>query len=53
LSPDFRTDVESAIGLNTYLWIRDVSVWAMTAVTLYSGLEYSYRAFQVLRRPQA
>lgn len=32
-----------------FLLLRDVLLWGMTAVTAYSGLEYTYRAFRMLR----
>jgi CDP-diacylglycerol---glycerol-3-phosphate 3-phosphatidyltransferase len=53
LSPDFRSQLEGwmAGGFEKFLWLRDAAVWAMAAVTVWSGLEYSWRAFQVLRRP--
>jgi CDP-diacylglycerol--glycerol-3-phosphate 3-phosphatidyltransferase len=28
---------------------RDILLWAMTAVTVYSGIEYTYRAYRMLR----
>jgi hypothetical protein len=28
-----------------------VTIWATVAITVYSGVEYSWRAFQILRRP--
>lgn len=28
---------------------RDVLLWGMTAVTIYSGVEYTYRAYRMLR----
>ena len=52
LSPDFRRQFESIAEFGYFLWLRDVTLWAMTAVTVYSGLEYSWRAFQALRHPQ-
>ena len=32
-----------------FLTGRDIVLWAMVAVTVYSGVEYSYRAFKMLR----
>jgi len=53
LSPDFQTGMNSLMngGFEKFLWLRNASVFLMAAITVYSGLEYSYRAFQVLRRP--
>ncbi len=53
LSPDFQKGMNSLMngGFEKFLWLRNASVFLMAAVTVYSGLEYSYRAFQVLRRP--
>ncbi len=53
LSPDFRVQLDGLMsgGFTAFLWVRDVAVWSMAAVTIWSGLEYSYRAFLVLRRP--
>jgi CDP-diacylglycerol--glycerol-3-phosphate 3-phosphatidyltransferase len=53
LSPDFRHGVDSLMtdGFQHFVLLRNIAVYAMAAVTVYSGLEYSYRAFMVLRRP--
>lgn len=32
-----------------FLLARDILLWAMTAVTVYSGVEYTYRAYRMLR----
>jgi len=54
LSPDFRAMLDGWMtgGFQKFIWLRNASVWAMAIVTVYSGLEYSWRAFQALRRPQ-
>lgn len=36
-------------AIPTFVLIRDVLLWATVVVTVYSGLEYSYRAFRLLR----
>ena len=36
-----------------FLSARDVVLWATVAVTVYSGVEYSYRAFKMLRGDSA
>jgi len=55
LSPDFARGVDGLMsgGFENFIRLRDISVAAMAAVTVYSGLEYSWRAFAVLRRPGA
>ena len=55
LSPDFQQWTNSLMtnGFEHFVLLRNIAVWAMAAVTVYSGLEYSYRAFQALRRPGA
>lgn len=32
-----------------FVHTRDILLWAMTGVTVYSGVEYCYRAFKMLR----
>lgn len=32
-----------------FVHTRDILLWAMTGVTVYSGVEYCYRAFRMLR----
>ncbi len=53
LSPDVQRFCDAAIadGYVKFVVVRDVAVALMAAVTVYSGLEYSWRAFQVLRKP--
>ncbi|QDT52052.1 CDP-diacylglycerol--glycerol-3-phosphate 3-phosphatidyltransferase [Caulifigura coniformis] len=55
LSPDFARSVDGLMsgGFEKFIWLRNLSVALMAAVTVYSGLEYSWRAFRVLRRPGA
>jgi CDP-diacylglycerol--glycerol-3-phosphate 3-phosphatidyltransferase len=55
LSPDFANWLNGLMtgGFEKFVFVRDLSVAAMAAVTVYSGLEYSWRAFRVLRRPGA
>lgn len=33
----------------TFILVRNVLLWAMTAVTIYSGVEYTFRAYRMLR----
>ncbi len=51
LSPGFRSLWESVLSTRLLFGLRDFSIWATVAITVYSGMEYSWRAFQVLRRP--
>lgn len=32
-----------------FVHTRDILLWSMTAVTVYSGVEYTYRAYRMLR----
>ncbi|MBM3968966.1 MAG: CDP-diacylglycerol--glycerol-3-phosphate 3-phosphatidyltransferase [Planctomycetes bacterium] len=32
-----------------FIWLRDVILWATVAATAYSGVEYTYRAYRMLR----
>ena len=36
-----------------FVMVRDFTLWTMTAVTIYSGIEYSFRAFKMLRGDSA
>lgn len=51
LSPDFKSQFETVMDFKWFRWLRDTTVVLMTLVTVYSGLEYTWRAFQVLRPP--
>jgi len=53
LSPDFQRWADSVMtrGFENFVLARNIAVAAMAAVTVYSGIEYSYRAFKALRRP--
>lgn len=35
--------------ISSFILIRDVILWATVAVTVYSGVEYTYRAYRMLR----
>lgn len=43
LSMDERFDIP------TFILVRNVVLWATVAVTVYSGVEYTYRAYRMLR----
>ena len=53
LSPEFLASAKSVISQPQLVFLRDLSIWATVAITVYSGVEYSWRAFQILRRPVA
>lgn len=40
-------------GSQQFLLTRDVLLWLAVAITLYSGLAYAWRGFQMLRKPPA
>lgn len=40
---------ERFAGVPNFVMVRNVLLWAMTAVTIYSGVEYTYRAYRMLR----
>ncbi len=37
-------------GFSTYLVIRDGMLWGMVAITVYSGVEYIFRAWRIMSR---
>jgi CDP-diacylglycerol--glycerol-3-phosphate 3-phosphatidyltransferase len=51
LSPDFLVFWNSFSSESTLILLRDLMLWATVAITVYSGVEYSWRAFHILRRP--
>lgn len=51
LSPEFLATWVRYFAESTLVWMRDVMIWATVVITVYSGLEYSWRAFHILRRP--
>ncbi len=53
LSSDFVTAWSHYSSPAALFWIRDLAIWGTVAITVYSGVEYSWRAFQILRRPVA
>lgn len=53
LSPEFMTLWTKWSTQSMFLRLRDLTIWATVAITVYSGVEYSWRAFQILRRPTA
>jgi len=51
LSPAFQA--WSGTGFPMFVVIRDVLLWAMVLITVYSGLEYVIRGWQAVRLPKA
>jgi phosphatidylglycerophosphate synthase len=40
---------ERFAAMPQFLLSRDVVLWSAVAVTIYSGVEYTYRAYRMLR----
>lgn len=53
LSPEFLANWSAVISEGRLIQLRDLSIWATVAITVYSGVEYSWRAFHILSRPAA
>ncbi len=53
LSDEFIENWKTMISQTQLDQLRDFAIWATVAITVYSGVEYSWRAFQILRRPAA
>ncbi len=53
LSREFLSNWSSVISEPQLIHLRDLSIWATVAITVYSGVEYSWRAFHILRHPAA
>lgn len=51
LSHEFLQDLPSEITPERFFQIRDLLLWSTIAVTIYSGVEYSWRAVQAWRTP--
>ena len=41
--------MDERISAPTFILVRDIVLWATVAVTVYSGVEYTYRAYRMLR----
>lgn len=48
LSPTFRDALGSTF--TPFLWVRDLLLWCMVIVTVYSGLEYTFRGMLSIRK---
>lgn len=48
LSPEFMDGVDKAWSTSAFIGLRDVILWTTVAVTVYSGVEYTWRAFRML-----
>lgn len=53
LSREFIDGWSHYLSPRVFLGLRDITVWGTVAITVYSGVEYSWRAFLILRRPVA
>ena len=51
LSPEFLSNWKSVLSESHLIQLRDLAIWATVVITVYSGVEYSWRAFHLLRRP--
>lgn len=51
LSPVFRETWKSVLPEELLPGLRNLFVWITVLITVYSGVEYSWRAFKMLRRP--
>jgi len=50
LSPEFREDIGSLVNINWFDGFRDALLWATVLFTVYSGVEYTVRGFQLLNQ---
>jgi CDP-diacylglycerol--glycerol-3-phosphate 3-phosphatidyltransferase len=48
LSPEFLGSLPEYLRDGGFVRLRDVVLWATVAVTVYSGVEYTWRAFRML-----
>lgn len=51
MSPEFTGWWDGRFGTGSLVMVRDVILWAAVGVTVYSGLEYTVRAFRLMNRP--
>jgi CDP-diacylglycerol--glycerol-3-phosphate 3-phosphatidyltransferase len=51
LSPEFNAWLAAEWSVASFLWWRDVALWGTVAVTVYSGVEYTWRALRMLSNP--
>lgn len=50
LSPEFRNDLSGFLAPSSFDTFRDAFLWATVAFTIYSGVEYTFRGFQLLNQ---
>lgn len=48
LSPVFQEALGNSF--TSFLWVRDILLWSMVIVTVYSGLEYTIRGLRSVRK---
>jgi CDP-diacylglycerol--glycerol-3-phosphate 3-phosphatidyltransferase len=53
LSDPFVASLPDWFGVDRFRILRDVTVWATVGITVYSGLEYTWRAFRMLAEVRA
>lgn len=52
-SPDFQEWLARVWSVAGFMTLRDVVLWATVGVTVYSGVEYTWRAFRMLSEDAA
>jgi CDP-diacylglycerol--glycerol-3-phosphate 3-phosphatidyltransferase len=53
LSDAFLASLPGWFGPDRFRMLRDVTVWATIGITVYSGVEYTWRAFRMLAEAPA
>jgi CDP-diacylglycerol--glycerol-3-phosphate 3-phosphatidyltransferase len=53
LSEPFVASLPDWFGVDRFRLLRDMTVWATIAITVYSGVEYTWRAFRMLAEVRA
>ncbi|MEZ6056786.1 MAG: CDP-diacylglycerol--glycerol-3-phosphate 3-phosphatidyltransferase [Planctomycetaceae bacterium] len=53
LSQEFLSMLPDAISPELFVQVRDILLWGTVGITLYSGVEYSWRAIQVWKSPES
>ena len=53
LSDPFIASLPDWFGVDRFRILRDVTVWATVGITVYSGIEYTWRAFRMLAEVHA
>jgi CDP-diacylglycerol--glycerol-3-phosphate 3-phosphatidyltransferase len=53
LSEPFVASLPDWFGVDRFRMLRDMTVWATVGITVYSGIEYTWRAFRMLAEVRA